>query len=108
MKKYKKHFSFYLKKINISSSTNAIISNHNSNLLYSKKDIYNSLVKQIYKKVRWSDNIKKIISLRKKIIIEIGIGRILTNLNKKNKTIQSYSTDHSKKLSLIVDIIKKL
>ncbi|ABJ90685.1 hypothetical protein [Buchnera aphidicola] len=108
LKKYKKRFSYYLKKIKIFERKRPIISNNDSKLLYSKKDIFNSLLKQIYTKIQWNDNIKKIISIGIKIFIEIGPGQILSNLNKEHKKILSYPTNSNKKLLLVKNIIKKL
>ncbi|VFP88398.1 Malonyl CoA-acyl carrier protein transacylase [Buchnera aphidicola (Cinara piceae)] len=108
MKNYQKEFSYYLKKIKIFTGKNPIISNHNAKIMFSKKKIYSSLTKQIYKKVQWYKSIKKIISMGIDIFIEVGPGEILTNLNKENKNISSYSTNSYKKLLLVMDIIKKL
>ncbi|WP_154061188.1 hypothetical protein [Buchnera aphidicola] len=108
MKNYKEKFSYYLKKIKIFKGKYPIISNHNANIILSKKEIYSSLIKQIYKTVQWNKSIKKIISMGVNIFIEVGLGNILTNLNKENKNIFSYSTNEYKKLLLVMDIIKKL
>ncbi|VFP83710.1 ACP S-malonyltransferase [Buchnera aphidicola] len=106
MKKYKKKFSYYLRKITILKGNCPIISNHNATILYSKKDIYHALIKQIYKKVQWAKSIKKIISMGIKFFIEIGPGQILTNLNKEYSDVSSYATNSYQKLSLVMDIIK--
>ncbi|VFP81514.1 ACP S-malonyltransferase [Buchnera aphidicola] len=108
MKNYKEQFSYYLKKIKIFTGKYPVISNHNAKIILSKKEIYSSLIKQIYKKVQWNKSIKKIISMGINIFIEVGPGNILTNLNKENKNISSYSTNEYKKLLLVMDIIKKL
>lgn len=108
MKNYKKIFSYYLKKIKIFSTEYPIISNHNARIIYSKKKIYHSLLKQIYKKVQWNKSIKKMIFMNIELFIEIGPGNVLTNLNKQNSIIHSYHTSNNNQLLFIIDIIKKL
>ncbi|VFP81135.1 Malonyl CoA-acyl carrier protein transacylase [Buchnera aphidicola (Cinara kochiana kochiana)] len=106
MKNHKKKFSHYLNKITILKGNYPIISNHKATILYSKKDIYCSLVKQLYKTIQWEKSIIKIISMGVNLFIEIGPGQILTNLNKKYLNISSYSTNSDQKLSLVMDILK--
>ncbi|MGI4816852.1 MAG: ACP S-malonyltransferase [Janthinobacterium lividum] len=108
MKNYKKKFSKSLRKIKISKGKYPIIGNYRSKILTSKKDIYVSLLKQIYKKVHWRQCVVKIISMGISIFIEVGLGQVLTNLNKEYHKISSYSTNNNQKLSSIIDIIKKL
>ncbi|VFP85958.1 Malonyl CoA-acyl carrier protein transacylase [Buchnera aphidicola (Cinara pseudotaxifoliae)] len=108
MKNYTKKFSSSLKKIKIFKGKYPIIDTYHATILTSEEDIYVSLLKQIYKIVHWKQCIAKIISMNIDIFIEIGLGQVLTNLNKEYRKVSSYSTNNNQKLLSIINILKKL
>ncbi len=60
-----------------------IISNYNSNISDNKKIIIDNLSSQMSKRVRWVESIRTLETTNEKNIIEIGPGKVLSNLIKR-------------------------
>ena len=75
---------------------NNIISNVTASQIDDKSQIKNLLIKQIENKVRWRESVNYMIKKGTKKFIEIGPGKVLSNLIKridKNIIIQSINND---------------
>lgn len=81
-----------LNNIHIKSPKIPIINNIDVKSENKNKNIKQALIKQIYNTVRWQEIIKLIELKKIFIMLEIGPNKILTNLNKQNKKIISFST----------------
>ena len=60
-----------------------VIHNADASSKTDNHDIIDSLVKQVYSPVLWTETIKNINNLNTNIFIEIGPGNVLTGLNKR-------------------------
>lgn len=101
----KKKFSF-VRKINIFTGKYPIINNVDSKILRKKKDILNALTTQLYKKIQWKNNIDTIIKNNIHTILEIGPGKILTNIHKQEYNIQFIPTDSIKNFLYAIKLIQ--
>lgn len=91
MKKISTKMFLALKKITFNVPTFPIINNVDVKCEFSSKNIKDALIRQLYNPVRWDEIMKLIISYKIKNIIEIGPGKILSNINQEFKEIQSIS-----------------
>ena len=85
-----------IKNIEIDNPKNNIISNVTASQIDDKSQIKNLLIKQIENKVRWRESVNYMIKKGTKKFIEIGPGKVLSNLIKridKNIIIQSINND---------------
>ena len=85
-----------IKNIEIDNPKNNIISNVTASLIDDKSQIKDLLIKQIENKVRWRESVNYMIKKGTKKFIEIGPGKVLSNLIKridKNIIIQSINND---------------
>ena len=85
-----------IKNIEIDNPKNNIISNVTASQIDDKSQIKDLLIKQIENKVRWRESVNYMIKKGTKKFIEIGPGKVLSNLIKridKNIIIQSINND---------------
>ena len=85
-----------IKHIEINDPKNNIISNVTASLIEDKSHIKDLLIQQIENKVRWRESINYMITRGTKKFIEIGPGKVLSNLIKridKNMITQSINND---------------
>lgn len=76
-----------------------IINNVNVSIEYDPSAIRLALKRQLYNPVRWSETIKLFTSYGIKLLIEMGPGKVLTGINKRNvNTISSISINDSSSL----------
>ncbi|QCI22209.1 ACP S-malonyltransferase [Buchnera aphidicola] len=84
-----------------------IINNVDVKIENTTKKIQSALIRQIYSTVRWKEIINLIQSKKIFIMLEIGPGKILTNLNKNNKKIISFDTNNLKNFLIAFKKINK-
>lgn len=98
MKSSAKKFSLALEKIHFKLPEVPVINNVNKKCEIFSKNIKKALIKQIYSPVYWIDSINFIMQKNIKILLEIGPGKILTNLakyNVKNLTVMAINNPSS-------------
>ncbi len=96
MKPIAKKFNKILKIITIYSPKIPIINNVDVKIEKTPKKIKKALIRQMYNTVRWHEIIKFMQLKKCFIMLEVGPNKILTNLNRKNKNILSFSTNNLK------------
>lgn len=107
MKSEIQKYSFFLKKIKIFKGIYPILNNTNAKILKNKKDIYTSLIEQLFKPVQWRNVINYMIKKGISNIIEIGPEKTLTNKTFFNKNITYQSTDSIKNFLHSINLVKK-
>lgn len=107
MKSEVKKYSFFLKKIKIFNGVYPILNSTNAKILKTKKDIYQSLIEQLFKPVQWKKSINYMIKQGISRMIEIGPNKILTNKSFLNKDIIYQSTDSIKNFLYSINLVKK-
>ncbi len=80
MKKAQLKFSSLINEINFEESNIPIISNYDASINSSTISIINALKEQMANKVRWTESVKKLESIKQTKIIEIGPGKVLSGL----------------------------
>lgn len=96
-----------LKLIKIKSPEIPVINNVYAKKEYSSHLIKIALMKQMYNTVRWSETIDLIKLNKVFIMLEIGPNKILTNLNRNQNNITSFSTNNLKNFLISFKIINK-
>jgi len=96
-----------LKTITINPPKIPIINNVDVKSENTSKNIKNALIRQIYSTVMWKDIIEFIKTKKKYVMLEIGPNKILTNLNKKDKNLISFSTNNFKNFLIAFKKINK-
>lgn len=100
MKEISKKMFLALNKITFYSPIFPIINNVDVKCEFYSEKIKKALVRQLYNPVRWEETINLIISYKIHSIVEVGPGKILSNLNKKIKNITSISLYKNKNFLL--------
>ncbi|QCI17745.1 acyltransferase domain-containing protein [Buchnera aphidicola (Acyrthosiphon lactucae)] len=107
MKPISKKLKKILKLITIHPPKVPVINNVDVKSENNSKKIKNALIRQMYSTVRWKEVIDFIKFKKNFIMLEIGPNKILTNLNKKDKNIISFSTNNLKNFLLAFKKINK-
>ncbi|WP_187308543.1 ACP S-malonyltransferase [Buchnera aphidicola] len=110
MKPVSKKIEKLLNIITIKPPKIPVINNVDVAIEYTKKNIKNALLRQIYSTVRWKEIIDFIKSKKIFTMLEIGPNQILTNLNKKDHNIIAFNTKNLKNFSTAfntINLIKK-
>ena len=106
MKTAEKEMKSYLNMANFSDSIYPVISNFNALPNKNKSIIFEQLSKQMSNKVKWMDSIKVLESNKEKNIIEIGPGRVLTNLIKRiSKSFNHYNINKPEDIEVFKNAI---
>ncbi|PPI86840.1 ACP S-malonyltransferase [Candidatus Pantoea edessiphila] len=95
-----------LEKIIFKIPSISIINNVDVKIEYDISEIRSALVRQMYSPVRWSEIIKSMAKQRITILLEIGPGKVLSNLTKRiSSNLTSISINNSHALSIALDNI---
>ncbi|QCO70905.1 ACP S-malonyltransferase [Buchnera aphidicola] len=96
-----------LKIVTINPPKIPVINNVDVKFENTSKNIKKALIRQIYNTVRWKEIIDFIKLKKIFVMLEIGPNKILTNLNKKDKNIISFSTNNLKNFLIAFKKINK-
>ncbi len=83
MREAEEIFKGYLEKVEFNNPKTGIISSTTGEVVKSKKEAKEILVKQFTSSVRWIDTVNKLTDLGERIFIEVGPGKVLQGLIKK-------------------------
>ena len=95
MKNAQEKLKLYLDKLNFRVPSNSVISNYSAKDTKDPKVLFKNLTNQMSNKVKWVDSIKCLAILKETNIIEIGPGKVLSNLVKRisnNFTVTNISS----------------
>tara|TARA_B100000941_G_C28494414_1_gene549952 strand:+ start:487 stop:1419 length:933 start_codon:yes stop_codon:yes gene_type:complete len=96
----KVHIKNILEKVHIKELNNPIISNVTANVINDIAELPNLLINQVEKRVRWRESINFMVDNNINDFIEIGPGKVLSNLIKrinKNVNVTSINSDKDMK-----------
>ena len=96
-----------LKIITIKPPKIPVVNNVDVQVENTSKKIKNALIRQIYSTVRWKEIIACMKFKKIFIMLEIGPKEILTNLNKKDGNLISFSTNNLKNFLIAFEKINK-
>ncbi|WP_284443036.1 ACP S-malonyltransferase [Buchnera aphidicola] len=96
-----------LKIVTINPPKIPVINNVDVKFENTSKNIKKALIRQIYNTVRWKEIIDFIKLKKIFVMLEIGPNKILTNLNKKDKNLISFSTNNLKNFLIAFKKINK-
>ncbi|XRX42807.1 MAG: ACP S-malonyltransferase [Buchnera aphidicola (Eriosoma harunire)] len=82
-----------------------IINNVDIQCEYNSQKIKNALIRQLIQPINWRKSINFIISKNISILLEIGINKILTNLNKSINNVVSISLHHPRNFKIATKTI---
>ena len=109
MKPLAEKFFIELKSINWCMPKIPVVHNFDVKIHRKIEDIYNSLEKQLYNPVRWTEVIQYIANMEINFILECGPGKVLTGLNKRiNKGLQYIAFEEKNSILLEKLIAEKV
>ena len=95
-----------LKKVTISPLNPPLICNVSASETDNPNIVRERLVEQVTKRVRWHETIQLMPSLNIETVVEIGSGKVLTNLNKRiNRDLVNISLEQPSEIDAFLNTI---
>ena len=104
MKKIKRQLFKNIKKISIQKSEFPIINSISLSIQRSQHTIKKSLIKQLYKPVRWEETMH-LIQKQSHLILEVGTNNILTQLNKNFSYLKSIAINTLRNIHIALKLL---